>query len=109
MLHPVLGYVIFFGLLFLIFQAIFSWSGPLMDWIDGTFGELTEYLATVLPEGPLSSLFIDGIVAGIGGIVIFVPQIVILFLFLSLMEESGYMSRVVFLMDRWFETFWTKW
>ena len=67
LLHPVLGYVIFFGLLFLIFQAIFSWSGPLMDWIDGTFGQLTEYLATVLPEGPLSSLFIDGIVAGIGG------------------------------------------
>lgn len=105
LLHPVLGYVIFFGLLFLIFQAIFSWSGPLMDWIDGTFGELTEYLATVLPEGPLSSLFIDGIVAGIGGIVIFVPQIVILFLFLSLMEESGYMSRVVFLMDRWLRPF----
>ena len=105
LLHPVLGYIIFFGLLFLIFQAIFTWSGPLMDWIDGTFGSLTEYLAGVLPEGPLSSLFVDGIVAGIGGIVIFVPQIVILFLFLSLMEESGYMSRVVFLMDRWLRPF----
>lgn len=105
LLHPVLGYIIFFGLLFLIFQAIFTWSGPLMDWIDSTFGSLTEYLAGVLPEGPLSSLFIDGIVAGIGGIVIFVPQIVILFLFLSLMEESGYMSRVVFLMDRWLRPF----
>ncbi len=105
LLHPVLGYVIFFGLLLLIFQAIFSWSGPLMDWIDGSFGDLTAYLSTVLPEGPLSSLFIEGIVAGIGGIVIFLPQIVILFLFLSLMEESGYMSRVVFIMDRWLRPF----
>jgi len=105
LIHPVLGYVIFFGILFLIFQAIFSWSGPLMDWIDGTFGQLTEYLTTILPEGPLSSLFIEGIVAGIGGIVIFIPQIVILFLFLSLMEETGYMSRVVFLMDRWLRPF----
>src|SRR5690606_30453133 len=105
LLHPVLGYIIFFGLLLLIFQAIFSWSGPLMDWIDGSFGDLTAYLSTVLPEGPLSSLFIEGIVAGIGGIVIFVPQIVILFLFLSLMEESGYMSRVVFIMDRWLRPF----
>ncbi len=105
LLHPVLGYIIFFGLLLLIFQAIFSWSGPLMDWIDGSFGDLTAYLSTVLPEGPLSALFIEGIVAGIGGIVIFVPQIVILFLFLSLMEESGYMSRVVFIMDRWLRPF----
>jgi len=105
LLHPVLGYIIFFGLLFLIFQAIFSWSGPLMDWIDGSFGDLTAYLEGILPEGPLSSLFTQGIVAGIGGIVIFVPQIVILFLFLSLMEESGYMSRVVFLMDRWLRPF----
>lgn len=105
LLHPVWGYVIFFGLLFLIFQAIFSWSGPLMDWIDRIFGDLTAYLDTTLPEGPLSALFTQGIVAGIGGIVIFLPQIVVLFLFLSLMEESGYMSRVVFLMDRWLRPF----
>ena len=105
LLHPVLGYIIFFGLLFLIFQAIYAWSGPLMDWIDGAFADLTSYLDEVLPDGPLASLFIYGIVAGIGGIVIFVPQIVILFLFLSLMEESGYMSRVVFIMDRWLRPF----
>lgn len=105
LLHPVLGYIIFFGLLFLIFQAIYAWSGPLMDWIDGAFADLTSYLDDVLPDGPLASLFIYGIVAGIGGIVIFVPQIVILFLFLSIMEESGYMSRVVFLMDRWLKPF----
>ncbi|MGN0020745.1 MAG: ferrous iron transport protein B [Sphingobacterium hotanense] len=105
LMHPVFGYVIFFGLLFLIFQAIYAWSGPLMDWIDGAFGDLTAFLDDKLPDGPLASLFIYGIVAGIGGIVIFVPQIVILFLFLSIMEESGYMSRVVFLMDRWLKPF----
>jgi len=105
LLHPVLGYIIFYGLLFLIFQAIFSWSGPFMDWIDNSFATLTAYLANIIPEGPLASLFIEGIVAGIGGIVIFIPQIVILFLFISLMEESGYMSRVVFLMDRWLKPF----
>ncbi|GAA4136628.1 ferrous iron transport protein B [Sphingobacterium kyonggiense] len=105
LMHPVLGYVIFFGLLFIIFQAIFSWSGPLMDSIDGLFADITTYLDSVLPDGPLASLFIYGVVAGIGGIVIFIPQIVILFLFLSLMEESGYMSRVVFLMDRWLKPF----
>src|SRR5690606_4976982 len=105
LMHPIFGYVIFFGLLFLIFQAIYAWSGPLMDWIDGAFGDLTAFLDDKLPDGPLASLLIYGIVAGIGGIVIFVPQIVILFLFLSIMEESGYMSRVVFLMDRWLKPF----
>lgn len=105
LLHPVLGYFVFFAILFLIFQAIFSWSGPLMDWIDSFFGDLTVYLSTTLPQGPLSDLFVQGVVAGIGGIVIFLPQIVVLFLFLSLMEESGYMSRVVFLMDRWLRPF----
>ncbi|MFZ4260668.1 ferrous iron transport protein B [Sphingobacterium sp. HJSM2_6] len=105
LLHPILGYILFFGLLFLIFQAIFSWSGPLMDSIDGLFAEITAFLDASLPDGPLTSLLIYGIVAGIGGIVIFIPQIVILFLFLSIMEETGYMSRVVFLMDRWLKPF----
>lgn len=105
LLHPVLGYIVFFGLLMLIFQAIFAWSGPFMDIIDSMFGDMAGFLHEKLPEGPLSSLFIDGIVTGIGGIVIFLPQIVILFVFLSLMEESGYMSRVVFLMDRWLKPF----
>lgn len=105
LLHPVIGYVVFLGLLLLIFQAIFTWSGPLMDAIDGSFGWITEKLTNLLPEGPLSALLLDGIIAGIGGIVVFVPQIVILFLFLSIMEESGYMSRVVFLMDRWLRPF----
>lgn len=105
LLHPVLGYIVFFGLLLLIFQAIFTWSAPLMDWIDETFSSFGEYLSGILPEGPLASLLVDGIVAGIGGIIIFLPQIVILFIFLTIMEESGYMSRVVFLMDRWLRPF----
>lgn len=105
LLHPVLGYVIFFMVLLLIFQAIFAWSAPFMDAIDELFSSIAGYLHGTLPEGPLSSLLIDGVVTGIGGIVIFLPQIVILFVFLSLMEESGYMSRVVFLMDRWLRPF----
>ncbi|GGH13791.1 ferrous iron transport protein B [Sphingobacterium alkalisoli] len=105
LIHPVLGYVIFFGLLFLIFQAIYSWAGPLMDGIDTLFVSLSDAIAATLPKGPLSSLLINGVIAGIGGIVIFLPQIVILFLFIAIMEETGYMSRVVFLMDRWLRPF----
>ncbi|WP_166333774.1 ferrous iron transport protein B [Sphingobacterium chungjuense] len=105
LMHPLVGYAIFLGVLLLIFQAIFAWSAPLMDWIDGTFSDLAAYLSTQLPEGPLSSLLTDGIVTGIGGIVIFLPQIVILFIFISMMEETGYMSRIVFLMDRWLRPF----
>ena len=98
--HKVWGYAIFFGLLFLIFQAIFAWATVPMDLIDSSFARLSGFLHNVLPEGPLTSLLADGIVPGIGGIVIFVPQIAILFAFISVLEESGYMARVVFLMDR---------
>ncbi|WP_160068126.1 ferrous iron transport protein B [Sphingobacterium bovisgrunnientis] len=105
LLHPIFGYVIFFGILFLIFQAIYSWSGPLMDWVDGSFSLLGEFVGANFPAGPLNDLIVNGIIAGIGGIVIFLPQIIILFLFISLMEETGYMSRVVFLMDRWLKPF----
>lgn len=105
LIHPIFGYVVFFGLLMLIFQAVFAWSGPFMDFIDESFAWLTSTVAEKLPEGPINGLLTDGIIAGIGGIVIFVPQIVILFLFISIMEESGYMSRVVYLMDRWLKPF----
>lgn len=105
LVHPILGYVIFFGILFLIFQAIYTWSGPLMDGVDELFAYLSDAAASVLPEGPLAGLIVNGIIAGIGGIVIFLPQIVILFLFIAIMEETGYMSRVVFLMDRWLKPF----
>ena len=105
LMHPLLGYLSFLLLLLLIFQAIFAWSAPFMDFIDESFGEFSGWVAGILPEGMLNSLLTDGIISGIGGIVVFVPQIVILFLFLSLLEESGYMSRVVFLMDRWLSPF----
>ena len=105
LLHPIFGYLIFFGILFLIFQAIYTWSGPAMDFIDGLFGDLAVYTQTILPAGPLTDLLSNGIIKGIGGIVIFIPQIVILYIFISIMEETGYMSRVVFLMDRWLRPF----
>jgi len=104
-IHPASGYLIFFGLLLLIFQAVFAWSAPFMDFIDEGFAWLSGSVGSILPEGPVNGLITDGIIAGIGGIVIFIPQIAILFLFISVMEESGYMSRVVYLMDRWLKPF----
>jgi len=105
LIHPIFGYFIFFGVLLLIFQAIFAWSGPFMDYIDETFSNWVSIAANTLPEGPINGLLTDGVLAGIGGIVIFIPQIAILFLFISIMEETGYMSRVVYLMDRWLKPF----
>jgi ferrous iron transport protein B len=98
--HKVFGYAIFLALLMLMFQAIFSWSGPFMDFIDESFASLSEYVASILPEGKINELISQGIIPGIGGIVIFVPQIAMLFFFIAILEESGYMSRVVFLMDK---------
>ena len=98
--HKVGGYLIFFTVLFLIFQAIFAWAQIPMDFIDTTFAQLSNLVAKELPDGPLFELLSQGIVPGIGGIVIFIPQIAILFAFIAILEESGYMARVVFLMDK---------
>lgn len=98
--HKVFGYLIFFGILLLIFQSIFDWSSIPMDFIDATFSKLSTFTKENLPEGKFTDLLSDGIIPGIGGIVIFIPQIAFLFLFISVLEESGYMSRVVFLMDK---------
>lgn len=98
--HKVFGYVIFFAILLLIFQAIFDWSSIPMDFIDATFTSLNSWVKDTLPPGQFTNLLADGIISGLGGIVIFIPQIAFLFLFISVLEESGYMSRVVFLMDR---------
>lgn len=98
--HKVWGYLIFFVILLTIFQAIYDWSGVPMDWIDTAFASLSEWTKNALPEGAFTSLIAEGIIPGLGGIVIFIPQIAFLFLFISVLEESGYMSRVVFLMDR---------
>lgn len=98
--HKVFGYLIFLTILFTIFQAIYDWSSYPMDFIDEFFASASEQVKNVLPPGVFTDLLAEGILAGIGGIVIFIPQIAFLFLFISLLEESGYMSRVVFLMDR---------
>lgn len=98
--HKVWGYVIFFGLLFLIFQSVFAWAQPAMDFIDRLFASISFQLSEAFPEGPLFDLITQGIIPGIGGIVIFIPQIAFLFAFISILEETGYMARVVFLMDK---------
>ncbi|SEM08344.1 ferrous iron transport protein B [Aquimarina amphilecti] len=98
--HKFWGYFIFFAILLLIFQAIYDWSSYPMDLIDEAFAWLSETTKSVLPSGPFVDLITEGIIPGLGGIVIFIPQIAFLFLFISILEESGYMSRVVFLMDR---------
>jgi ferrous iron transport protein B len=98
--HKVWGYLIFGVILLTIFQAIYDWSGIPMDFIDSSFASLSEWTKNTLPEGIFTNLLAEGIIAGLGGIVIFIPQIAFLFLFISILEESGYMSRVVFLMDR---------
>jgi ferrous iron transport protein B len=98
--HKVWGYLIFFGLLFLIFQSIFAWAQPAMDFIDGTFASLSHSLSKIFPNGPLFDLITQGLIPGIGGIVIFIPQIALLFAFIAILEETGYMARVVFLMDK---------
>ncbi|WP_298395590.1 ferrous iron transport protein B [Flavobacterium sp.] len=98
--HKIFGYIIFFVILFGIFQSIFDWSSIPMDFIDSSFANLASYAKTHLPSGEFTNLISEGIIPGIGGILIFIPQIAFLFLFISVLEESGYMSRVVFLMDK---------
>ncbi|MEM6515087.1 MAG: ferrous iron transport protein B [Bacteroidota bacterium] len=98
--HSFWGYLVFFAILLVIFQAIYDWSEVPMDFIDSAFASLSEWVNDVLPPGAFTDLLAEGIIPGLGGIVIFIPQIAFLFLFIAVLEESGYMSRVVFLMDR---------
>ncbi|UGS21200.1 ferrous iron transport protein B [Flavobacterium cyclinae] len=98
--HKIFGYLIFFSILMLIFQFLFDWSSIPMDFIDETFANLSSLAKQHLPAGEFTNLISEGLIPGIGGIVIFIPQIAFLFLFISVLEESGYMSRVVFLMDK---------
>lgn len=98
--HKVWGFAIFILILFTIFNAIFSWATYPMDWIESGFGWVTQQGHEHLPKGLLADLLLDGVVAGLGGIVVFVPQIAILFAFISILEDTGYMSRVTFMMDK---------
>ena len=98
--HRIFGYIIFMAILFLIFQAIFDWSTYPSDFIDEQMANGGDWIKNTLPPGVFTNLLSEGILAGIAGILVFIPQIAFLFLFIALLEESGYMSRVVFLMDR---------
>jgi ferrous iron transport protein B len=100
LLHPVFGLVSLAVVMFLIFQAVYAWATPLMDAIEAGFAWLGAFVGSVLPEGPLASLLTDGIIAGVGGVVVFLPQILILFFFILVLEESGYLPRAAFLLDR---------
>jgi len=100
LIHRFWGYIIFFMILLTIFQVIFEWSSIPMDFIDESFTKLSELTKDKLPPGLFTNLLAEGIISGLGGIVIFIPQIAFLFLFIAVLEETGYMSRVVFLMDR---------
>ncbi|XQA74376.1 ferrous iron transport protein B [Xanthomonas sacchari] len=100
LLHPVAGLLTLAVVMFLIFQAVYAWAAPLMDLIDGGTKALGAWIGGTLPEGPLNSLLVDGIIAGLGGVVVFLPQILILFAFILALEESGYLPRAAFLLDR---------
>lgn len=98
-LHPVIGLVLLLLILFVIFQAVYAWATPMMDGLEALVGNFGSLMATWLPDGILKSLIVDGIIAGVGSVVVFVPQIALLFLFLLILEDSGYLPRAAFLLD----------
>jgi len=100
LLHPVFGLVALAVVMFLIFQAVYAWATPVMDAIDAGTAWLGASIGDALPAGPLNSLLTDGIIAGLGGVIVFLPQILILFFFILALEESGYLPRAAFLLDR---------
>lgn len=99
-MHPVLGLVFLAVLLLVIFQAVFAWASPFIDLIDEGFSWLGETVATYMPEGILQDFIVNGLIAGVGGVLVFLPQIIILFLFILILEDSGYLTRAAFLLDR---------
>ena len=99
-LHPVLGPILLAVLLFFLFQAVFAWAEAPMGWIEAATGWVGEQAGALLPEGHLRSLVVDGLIAGVGGVLVFLPQILILFFFILILEESGYLPRAAFLLDR---------
>ncbi len=101
--HPIWGNLIFISLLLLIFQAIFAWAAYPMDWIDQGFARMSQFFEQILPNSIITDAFVNGIIPGLNGVLIFIPQIAILFGFIAILEESGYMARVVVLMDKLFQ------
>ncbi|MEW6050084.1 MAG: ferrous iron transport protein B [Candidatus Zixiibacteriota bacterium] len=102
LLHPVLGPMLLILIMGFMFQSIFAWAEPVMNLIDDVFGGVSTYVGSLLSDGPLRSLLTDGVIGGVGSVLAFLPQIVILFLFIGLLEDSGYMPRIAFLVDRAF-------
>ncbi|MFM1960183.1 MAG: hypothetical protein RL588_1700 [Pseudomonadota bacterium] len=100
LLHPVAGVAVLLGLLFLMFQGVFTWAAPAQDMIEAGFSALGGLATAVLPAGWIQGLVVDGLIAGVGSVLVFLPQIVLLFLFILLLEDTGYMARAAFLMDR---------
>jgi ferrous iron transport protein B len=100
LMHPIAGMAVLAAVLFLVFQAVFSWAAWPMDLIEAGIGALGTWIATSLPEGPLRGLLVDGVIAGAGSVVIFLPQILVLFFFILLLEDSGYLPRAAYLLDR---------
>lgn len=100
LLHRFWGYLIFLTIMFAVFQSVFAWAEYPMDLVDRTFAFLSEAVAGWLPPGLLTDLLVEGVLAGLGGVVIFIPQIAILFFFISILEDTGYMARVSFMMDK---------
>jgi ferrous iron transport protein B len=98
--HPILGYIMFLTVLLVIFQSVFTLASYPMDWIEAGFSNLSEFLSNALPDSWIKKLIINGLIAGIAGVVVFVPQIAILFFFMGLLEDTGYMARVSFIMDK---------
>jgi len=100
LLHPVFGLLTLAVVMFLIFQAVYAWATPMMDLIEAGTSALGGWAGAALPEGPLNSLIVEGIIAGLGGVIVFLPQILVLFAFILALEESGYLPRAAFLLDR---------
>lgn len=97
--HKLTGGIILAAVLFTVFQAIFTWAAPLMNWIDSGFGALADWIGPLLPEGVVRSLVVDGVIAGVGGVLTFLPQIMILFGFIAILEDCGYLARAAYMMD----------
>ncbi|MDP3175786.1 MAG: ferrous iron transporter B [Phenylobacterium sp.] len=100
LLHPIAGLAILLTLLFVMFQAVFTWAGPAQDGIEAAFLWLGQLVAAVLPDGLLRSFIVDGLISGVGSVLVFIPQILVLFFFILVLEDFGYMARAAFLMDR---------
>jgi ferrous iron transport protein B len=100
LLHPIYGLLVLVAVMFVMFQAVFSWAEAPMDWIDGAMAALGEFTAAHMSEGPLSSLLVNGVIGGAGAVLVFLPQILILFLFILALEDSGYLPRAAYLLDR---------